>query len=195
MRNIAVILGNYMDENGRINDETAKRIDLAADIDSREAWDSVILSGWAYRADVPITLARSMFQYVKEHYRHIADLCICQEVSRDTVGDAVFSYRHIVSKDRSDPIVISIITSDYHLWRSEKIFRFVYKDVVRAVKCYGAITESDELKQRWEKEKRSYKAFRETFRGVEPGHYDAIKTRLLTRHPYYNNQASLRGFY
>ena len=184
MPRVTVVLANLMSGKGEPNSETMARIDLAAMLESELRSDLIVLCGWAYRTDCPLTIADAMHQYILTQYPELASRLICQGLSRDTVGDAVFTRLYL----RALFVGIScfnlvVITSDYHVGRSQQIFDFIFGPSssvsVKGVPGFGCpMSEA--------KERRSLAAFRHTFSGSTVGDLDSIYFSLRNRHPFYD---------
>ena len=105
--------------------------------------------------------------------------------SRDTVGDAYFTKVNLVVPRFWKKVLV--VTSDYHVSRTQEIFSFIY-GVDVDVMVYGApmVALNDDVERG---ELTSLKAFRDTFSGVLSGDDAAILMRLRERHPFYNGKA------
>lgn len=178
-----IVLANEMDIDGRLNEESSARADLAAILAQEGGITWIVTSGWAYRQDSDICIANAFKDYLMSVHGVAATRILTEVGARDTVGDAVFT--------RANAAVaggwrrICVVTSDYHVARTQAIFDFVYgPDFVVDVR--GAVAaRKDGVEAR---EAASIAAFRATFEGVHPGAIADIMTRLGQRHPFYNGE-------
>ncbi|ADD67418.1 protein of unknown function DUF218 [Denitrovibrio acetiphilus DSM 12809] len=177
-----IVLANLMDREGFLNEETSRRMDLAIEEFNKDKAPWMITCGWDYRDDSSIKIADAMKKYAKEKNIPV-DRIIVELNSRDTVGDAIFTKNNIVKNKEWKKILV--VTSDYHVDRTRKIFEFVYGDQYH-IDVIGSETEQkNELKIN---EERSLNKFYETFEGIESGSDDLIKNRLIDKHPFYNGE-------
>lgn len=178
-----VVLANLMDKYGALNDETRSRVDLAVDALKRNYAPLLIACGWAYREDSDICIADAMRQYAISSH-NVEDATIITEVlSRDTVGDAVFTKINLAIPRGWTKILV--VTSGYHAARSRAIFSFVYGPSVLVDAAGAAHPDNAHLKT---SEASSMDAFLSTFEGITAGDDKAIYRRLRERHPFYNGQ-------
>ena len=178
---VIIVLGNLMDSMGELNDESSSRMDLAIDVFHKNSSQFIITCGWDYRSDSNIAIADAMKSYAINN-GHISPEVILTDVnSRDTVGDAIFSKKNIVTKKNLSNLLI--ITSDYHTLRTHKIFSYIYGKQY-SIKVLGSKTPKgdDFLKS----ESESLKIFYKTFAGVKSGDDMLIYNRLREKHPFYN---------
>jgi hypothetical protein len=184
MNSSSIILANLMSERGVLNDETIARINLAARLESSQESHLILLCGWDYRPDCDIAIADAMREYLRVHYPKLAEKVICQRLSRDTVGDAVFSriyLNELVGNGAFD--AVCVITSDYHMHRTKKVFEFVFGEDCSVVVKGAAGFECNDLTM---KEAESLAAFRKTFGNATPGDINSIYSSLRDDHPFYN---------
>lgn len=179
-----IILGNLMDSQGRLNDESASRVTAGAQAYKAGKSSLLVTCGWAYRSDSSITIADAMFRYAHETHGIPTKDILKEENSRDTVGDAYFTRRNLADPRNFSQILV--VTSSYHAERTKKIFEFIYGpnfviDLISAPSC-----ESIELQN---SEQESLTAFQKTFAGVAPGDKNGILQSLREKHPFYNGVA------
>jgi len=177
-----IVLANEMDSNGILNKESALRADLAAKLTDELDVPYVVTCGWAYRGDSPILIADAFKSYLIS-VGVKSDKIITEINSRDTVGDAVFT-RMNISEPRGFKNVC-VVTSNYHVPRTTKIFNFVYGSGC-AISVKGANVEHGESVIF--KELKSESAFNRTFGGVVTGNIDQIMDALKSNHPLYNGE-------
>ncbi len=177
-----IVLANEMDPTGILNKESTLRADLAAKLMDELDVPYVVTCGWAYRSDSPILIADAFKSYLIS-VGVKSDKIITEINSRDTVGDAVFT-RMNVSEPRGFKKVC-VVTSNYHVSRTMKIFNFVYGSGY-AITVKGANVEHSESVISRELESES--AFERTFGSVIAGNIDQIIDALKSNHPFYNGE-------
>jgi hypothetical protein len=184
MNSPSIVLANLMSERGVLNDETIARINLAAQLESSQESHLILLCGWDYRPDCDIAIADAMREYLRVHHQKLYKKAICQRLSRDTVGDAVFSriYLDKLFGNRAFDSV-NIITSDYHVSRTKKVFEFVFGEDCSVFVKGATGFECNELIII---EEESLAAFRKTFSNATPGDINSIYSSLRANHPFYN---------
>ena len=175
-----VILSHEMTKEGVLNSESRARADKAINYFNQGISKSIITLGWDYRIDSSIKIATAVKNYLLDNQVHSSSI-IENHLSRDTVGDAFFTKLEMAKKNFKKAL---IITSDYHLNRTKKIFaKFfnnnfqLYYDV-----CLGF--ETDESKK---SEKHSLWKFNETFPKAFYTNKEIYK-KLTNEHPYYNGE-------
>jgi uncharacterized SAM-binding protein YcdF (DUF218 family) len=176
-----VCLANLMDADGTLNTETAERLSTAVEIYKAGRAPFVVTCGWNYRPDSQICIADAMVHHGVQKLGVPATAFLTETTSRDTVGDAVFSKRNFFVKRHWKSV--AVVTSAYHAARTKEIFSFVYGT---NIDVFPAISEQSESLRLREEE--SLIAFRATFAGIEQGDDEAIFTRLIQRHPFYNGE-------
>ena len=186
MNRFSIVLANLMSETGELNAETAARVDLAVQIEKHHESTLFLLCGWPYRPDCDISIADAMKGYLLAKYPSLSKVSRCQGLSRDTVGDAVFSRIYLNALVGSlATYVVNVVTSDYHVERTREIFEFVYGEAcsVSVVGVSGFRADDSAAK-----EADSLSAFRTCFCGVLPGDLDSIFSLLRNNHPFYNGE-------
>jgi uncharacterized SAM-binding protein YcdF (DUF218 family) len=177
-----IVLANEMDKDGVLNEESSLRANLAAKMAKDYKIPHVITCGWAYRADSDIKIADAFKSYiVKLGVR--AEQILTEENSRDTVGDAVFTRLNLV-----EPLGFRnffVVTSNYHVARTRKVFNFVYGSNFR-LDVIGADVEFDD--SFLSKETESEIAFDRTFCDVNVSDMGQIMEALRNNHPFYNGE-------
>ena len=178
-----IVLGHLMKQDGSLLKESRLRADKGYELYKKGMVNKLILSGWDYREDSKITLARAMREYLEKTHclnKKIAYLC---EDSRDTVGDAVFSRKKI--EENSSSKNFCVVTSCYHEERARKIFEFVYGESFQ-IKFIGVgqrltkkISKNEEL---------SLRMFHKTFSDAKSGDLQSIYDILIDKHPLYNDE-------
>ena len=178
---IIIVLGNFMDESGQLNKETCSRLDLAIAIFRKNKHAFIITSGWDYYAKYTIAIADEMKSYIVNNSNISEELILIETNSRDTVGDAIFTKINIIKKKSMNNLLI--VTSDYHVFRTHKIFSYIYGEQY-IVKVIGSKT--TKKKELSELEDKSLNQFYKTFNDVKSGDDELIYKRLCKDHPYYN---------
>jgi len=180
-KSIIIVLGNFMDDSGQLNKESCSRLDLAIDVFRKNKHSFIIASGWDYFAEYTIAIADAMKSYIVNNSHISHELVLTETNSRDTVGDAIFTKINIIKKKGLNNLLI--VTSDYHVLRTHKIFSYIYGEQY-IVKVIGVKT--TKKKELSELENKSLNDFYKTFNGIKSGDDDLIYKRLCTDHPYYN---------
>ena len=177
---VMVLLSHEMDTSGHLNIESQARADLALKLFECGDYDAVLTLGWAYRPDCQIPIALSMRDYLI--LKNLNPRKIFTDItSRDTVGDAVFSRINFI--DPKNIRSFDVVTSDYHVKRTEKIFSFVYgPDYPFLVFGSQTASPSNFVAQ----EKKSTNSFIATFGDITQGNIKKILKQLQEHHPFYN---------
>lgn len=180
---VVIVLANEMDVNGVLNSESKVRAEKAVQIFNDTDIPHLVTCGWAYRKDSNIRIADAFKAYMVEKLGVDSRKVITELNSRDTVGDAFFTKANLslsLAWNR-----ICVVTSDYHVSRTQEIFNFIYGTNF-VIDVIGANIIHDESVLRYELS--STKVFRETFLGVNSGNDSQILERLRERHPFYNGE-------
>jgi hypothetical protein len=156
---------------------------LIHNIDSR-AFLVLFMGKGRLQGDCEKTISECMNDYYARFYGAIKNLYI-DRMSKDTVGDAVYS-KEVVSQIACYPD-IAIITSDWHAFRAEHIFRKVFDQFPKSLSVHS----TDEITYLSEKdfnminssEKLSLQAFNSTFSEI-PANCSWMDL-LMSRHPLY----------
>ena len=170
-----------MDKSGELNKESRLRLDLAIELFHKKKHSFIITSGWDYFGEYKIAIAYSMKSYIVNNSNISNDLVLTETTSRDTVGDAIFTKINIVKKTGLNNLLI--VTSDYHVERTKKIFSYIYGEQY-IIKVLGAKTFKNNKSLELEGE--SLNQFYKTFNGISSGNDILIYKQLCSNHPYYN---------
>ena len=170
-----------MTKEGQLNRESSSRMDVAIETFYETQTPYIVTCGWAYRNDSSITIADAMKNYAVKIGKVNPNSILTEKNSRDTVGDAIFTKKNMVSKRKWKNILV--VTSDYHVSRTFKIFNYIYGKQY-SIEVKGADT--DRANEQLESEKNSTDAFYETFKGIGAGYDTLIYKRLCEKHPFYN---------
>lgn len=175
-----IVLANEMDADGVLNKESSLRADLAAKLVKDLKISYVITCGWDYRSDSKVKIADALKDYLMT-LGVLPERIITEINPRDTVGDAVFTRINVVETLGFTKLLV--VTSNYHVTRTKKIFDFVYgPDFILDVR--GAVVQfSNNILS---KELDSEIAFDRTFGDIQIGDIDQIKEVLQIKHPFYN---------
>lgn len=186
MKRFSIVLANLMSERGELNAETIARVDLAAQNEKNEVSTLILLCGWPYRLDSDIAIADAMREYLLAKHPAFSQRTRCQRLSRDTVGDAVFSRIYLDSlMGGKVTCLVNVVTSDYHVDRTREIFEFVFgRTCSVSVSGVPGFQHEDSATR----EADSLAAFRNTFSNALPGDLSSIYAALRNRHPFYNGQ-------
>ena len=170
---------------GILNSESKGRCQVASSLFRTYQYDKIIVPGWAYRADSQLTISSRMKDYLVNSCRVPSSVILEEPRSRDTVGDAVFC--RLSLNDYLEQITnLTVVSSDYHVSRAVRIFKFVFgRDVFVDSLCSFRTQHSSALEH---SEAASLEAFENTFTGVLSGDINGIVERLTNRHPFYNGK-------
>ena len=173
-----IILSHKMTKEGVLNLESKSRADKAIKYFNLGISKSIITLGWDYRKDSNINIATAVKNYLIENQID-PTLIIENHLSRDTVGDAFFGKLEMFNHNLKKAL---IITSDYHLERSKKIFKKFFNNNLELFfdSCKGFDT-----KTHIESEEKSLKKFKKTFSKSVYTNRE-IHQILINNHPYYN---------
>jgi len=177
-----IVLANEMSSTGDLNNESFDRLRLACSKFFERESDKLITCGWDYRKDSNLFIGRVL----KENAitLGVPSSVIIEELqSRDTVGDAYFTLTNYVYPKKWKSVLV--VTSDYHVPRTKKIFNFVYGKSYQ-IEVIGSDTTYKNDKQF--SETQSLAAFEQTFLNIESGNIDSIYQTLKTKHPFYNGE-------
>lgn len=177
-----IVLGHTLLRNGYPGKESRLRTLLACSFIRNKLASKALFSGWSYRSNVDVSLAKSMKFYAVSTLGLPFNKGLTEERSKDTVGDAFYTYKKILKYSSNKKI--AVITSDYHIKRAGYIFKFIYGPSFH-IDIYGVAT-SNSVKKVFS-ERRSLSIFKKTFKDVNPGEISGIQKVLKNRHPYYAN--------
>tara|TARA_Y100000992_G_scaffold286015_1_gene237498 strand:+ start:4080 stop:4643 length:564 start_codon:yes stop_codon:yes gene_type:complete len=176
---VFIVLANLMDSDGELNEESKERVNKLIEVINFNKKNIILFCGWAYRDDSKITIASAQKKYFEQNSEHSQETYLIEN-SRDTVGDAVYTRKFI---DKLDVEKVHIITSDYHISRTKKIFSFIYG---RKYKIILHSANSDIKFDKSESEKKSLDAFIKTFQNADEGDIEQIFSIMIKSHPFYN---------
>jgi len=182
-----IVLANQMDKKGLLNFESIARANKAVELFNELKIPNIVTCGWAYRKDSEIKIADAFKAYIVNSLGVNSNKVIAELNSRDTVGDAYFTKINLalILNWRK----LCVVTSDYHVARTQEIFNFIYGNNF-LVEVFGAsIIHDNSILNR---ELASTEAFRKTFSGISMGDDIRILECLRERHPYYNGQVYSR---
>lgn len=177
-----IVLANEMDKDGNLNKESLSRAELAVDFYFSNTSTYLITSGWDYRKDSSIYIGNVMKDYsIKLGVP--TEKIITELNSRDTVGDAFFIKQNVIINRGWKNILV--VTSDYHVKRASRIFKFIFGPKYN-IKVIGS--EGFENHENQFSEKRSLESFEKTFQNIKDGDDIRIYKQLSTQHPFYNDE-------
>lgn len=177
-----IVFANEMDKEGNLNLESVARIKLASDSYFNQPSTTLITCGWNYEQDSKLFIGDVMKNYAV-NLGVPSEKIITKLNSRDTVGDAFFIKLNILKNYTWKKLLI--VTSDYHVFRTSKILKFIYGTQYE-VKVIGYSDFDSFEKQK--SEKLSLEAFEPTFKNIKEGDDIKIYERLSTQHPFYNGE-------
>tara|TARA_B100001250_G_C19693090_1_gene741248 strand:- start:32 stop:568 length:537 start_codon:yes stop_codon:yes gene_type:complete len=169
-----------MDNNGKLNKESLKRLDYTAKQFFKKRSNNIISTGWDYRNDSEIIIAEVFKKKFLNQGIPKTNIFTTND-SRDTVGDAFFSKINIVMKKKWYKLLV--VTSLYHTERTKLIFDYIYGSKYSiTVEASDKIISDNLIK----KEEKSTRIFKSTFKNVKRGNDSQIYKTLRKLHPFYN---------
>ncbi|MBI2042877.1 YdcF family protein [Candidatus Pacearchaeota archaeon] len=173
-----LVLSCAPDENGNLTNYGISRLETAYNIFGVGETHKIALSG---------SQSQEMKKYLID--RGVFDKAIfLEDLSRDTIGNAVFSKMFLALPNRWANI--AVVSSDFHFPRVDEVFGFVYgkdfKMTYIKAKSEGKVDFSS-------REKKSSEKFRETFSGIKPGDDLEIIARLFESHELYKNMENRKN--
>ena len=183
MKSVAV-LSHLMSSDCILGDESNSRAKLAIQTFKQKKYSFIITNGWAYRTDCSTPISNVFAEYVRRNSDIEPNRIISSPYSRDTVGDAYYLRRLAQLKNFAELVVV---TSDYHVQRTEKIFTKVFCNTLDIV-VLGAETSKKLDSATLRHEKESIEAFERTFSDTNFEDVYSIYQSLVTKHPFYNGE-------
>ena len=180
MKSIAVIvLGNKLQEK-HLHPELKGRMDVGIKVFKDKHAEYLILSGGKSNPAVDVSEAEVMRKYALEKGVPMEKV-ILEEESLDTIGNAYFTRKMVDNLRCSD---IYVVSSCYHMKRTEYIFKMCYGENYNLFfnSCYL----HDDKKAEYN-EKNSIKLAEGFFRDIAPGDMNEIRRRLFSIHNLYKN--------
>ncbi|MCU0431389.1 MAG: YdcF family protein [Cytophagaceae bacterium] len=177
---IIIVLAHEMDAQGKLSEESEARIQRAVAVHKANQNCPVLVSGWNYRSDTSLYLAEAQKIVLVQAGVNPSHI-YTEKDAKDTVGEAFLGKKKIV--DVFGWKCLCVVTSDYHVARAERIFRFIYGPEYTI--AMEAVPSRDPEGRR-EHEEQSVAVFQQTFEGIQAGSDTAILERITTKHPYYN---------
>jgi len=171
-----------MSKNCVLNKESAARANLAIEKFTKENYELIITSGWAYRSDCSVPISDVVKKFILNNSKINHKSIVSLPSSRDTVGDAYYCFKYLQDKHINQ---LSVITSDYHVKRVEFIFKKLFNSSHKVI-VFGAKT--DKNKRVLALEKKSIAAFKKTFSQTDFDDAKSIFLTLSTKHPFYNGE-------
>ena len=176
---VILVLSNEMNREGELNKESKARANKAIKIFKSYSAKYLITSGWAYRKDTDLCIATAFKNYIIANSNIKSNLVLTELNSRDTVGDAYFTKTNIVVPNNFKKLCI--ITSNYHIFRTRRIFNLIYGNEyymsfigVKLLPSFLSIM----------KEFKSFKSFENTFSKLSSGNDIQIRETIRKNHPY-----------
>lgn len=179
---VLVVLSHLMSSRGVLSDESIARAEYAIKIFRRHNYKFIVTSGWAYRSDYAIPISDVVSAFVCSHSDIQPVEIISDTHARDTVGDAYFLRRLSQVHHFTE---MTVVTSDYHVERSEIIFKKILCNTVN-VKIIGVDTKNKLNPKILQHEKKSIEAFEYTFKDANFQDISSIHHVMVTKHPFYN---------
>ena len=180
-----IILSHQMDSNGELDKETFARIELAIELYKRKKFDFIITSGRDYKDNSDIKIGEAVAEIIKDRYSIAKNKVLVDVLSRDTVGDAFFLRRNVLTPHGINSV--TIVTTNYHVQRTDMIFKKFFLPNI-SVTTVGAKMALDNLEELLDHEKKSYLSFLATFDKVDLSNDRAVINTLSLKHPFYNGE-------
>ena len=174
-----------MDSNGELDKETLARIELAIELYKKKEFDFIITSGRDYKGNSDIKIGEAVAEIIKDQYSIAKNKVLVDVLSRDTVGDAFFLRRNLITPHGINSI--TVVTTNYHVQRTDMIFKKFFLPNI-SVTTVGAKIALDNLEELLVHEKKSYLAFLTTFEKVDLSNDNAVFSALSLKHPFYNGE-------
>lgn len=177
-----LVLSHLMTKECILSTESIARAELAIDLFKNDNFRFLITTGWAYRPDCDTPISEAFKDYILKNSIIKSDQIISSPYSRDTVGDAFFSLQ-LVNLYKIRKLVV--VTSDYHLTRTRKIFKSFFKAAAK-VEVIGIKTDARKNQEVLDHELKSLNVFESTFSAVNFENIREIYECISTQHPFYN---------
>ncbi len=178
-----LVLSNEMNREGELNKESKARAIMAIKIFKKYSAKYLITSGWNYRKDTNLCIATAFKNFILLNSDIKSKYILTELNSRDTVGDAYFTKTNIMIPYSF--IKLCVITSNYHIYRTRRIFNFIYGNKyyinffgVKLIPSFSYLI----------KEFKSLKSFENTFSKISSGDDNAILETIRKNHPFYNGK-------
>ena len=107
-KNIMVVLGNRMNDNGTISETMRKRLELALKAYSEFKFDYIVVSGGLANAAAGITEAQAMYNYLVEHGID-RNIIIKEDQSYSTQQNATYTMNKLENIDFKNLFIVSTI--------------------------------------------------------------------------------------
>lgn len=176
-----IVLSHGMESNCKLNNESIQRATAAAEKFITLKPKALITCGWRYRTECDVSLAGAYSCFIQENFQIDAKYILKEESPKDTVGEAFFTKINIVKPKEWQRLLI--ITSDYHVPRTAKIFKFIYGNEFQ-IEVFGTAVEGSP--ENIEKEKNAIEKFKETFAGILAGDDINIEKAIRQKHALYS---------
>lgn len=173
-----------MTENCELGIESEERCLFAINKFLSNKYEFLITMGWAYREDCKLPISNVVRNFLIENSDIDHRSIISLSLSRDTVGDAYYCLKYLQNSSINE---IHIVTSDYHVNRTDIIFKKIFNNSLN-IKVYGARTNSKDNKKKFMHEIQSLDAFNKTFALTNFSEINSIYNTLSKKHPFYNGE-------
>ena len=180
LQNEAVIcLSHDLSNNLNLTNEYKRRIHKSYKILKKTNSKYMVFTGGILENRSILPLSEHAYIYLKKNFS-VKNIDILKESkSRDTIGDAIFSLKKIEHKKIS---VVHIITSDWHITRTKRIFKKIYGHRYQ-IKFYK--TEGFKKYANNEIKNRSYIDFLRWSNKCNAGDIGCLKSELRKHHRLY----------
>lgn len=179
-----VVLSHLMSRDCVLGAESAARARLAIDKFKAENYEYFITIGWAYRSDCDTAISDVVKEFIIDNSDLDSHSVTSLSSSRDTVGDAYYCLDFFQNSNIEE---LHVVTSDYHVKRTDLIFKTLFNDKL-VIKVFGAATEAINNTEILTHETKSIQAFENTFSQTNCADIDDIKHTMSIKHPFYNGR-------
>ncbi len=191
-KDVIIILSGGILENASLSDFSVKRAEKGYELFMKGVSNRILISGrWSflYEYEPKMTEAKA----IKEHLLSLGvnkENILLEEQSVDTIGNAYFC-KQILAKKRWKDILV--ITSDFHVKRTQYVFSKVFKNCEFDISYLGAPSMLSKGKY-IEKELSEEKIIRFTkdwIKDVEEGNDKQMEKFLYDEHPGYSKSPGI----
>lgn len=187
-----IILGGGLNSDNSLPDISRFRAEKALELFNESVADSIVISGGSGFLNVTgaTQTEASVIRDFLVSKGVSGDVIFLEERSKDTVGNAYFLAKDILVVNGWHNVVV--ITSEYHLPRTEYCFAVVLGDDYQ-IECLGIDSRLDqeELRRRVDREGKILDVVKMMTVDVKKGDLRTIEHILLTKHPAYSENPEI----
>lgn len=185
-KDVIIILGGGIEPDGSLPEIPKFRINKGVELFKSGVAPKIIVSGnygfWLEK-EPPRSEAEAMEEYVIS--LGVPESAILKEdVSKDTIGNAYFCRLNFLEPSNWKNIVV--VTSDYHISRTQYIFEKVLgSDYTIEFMAVDSRLSPERFAIQINKENKTTEFLKKWFDSIKPGDTEAIKELMYTKHPGY----------